>query len=1130
MKVDFSSLMQDHYGRLDPPVLVLMKPHEEIIGVLGQYFGLKMELKFSEPSTATFQYPSHVNGAPTPCYEQLVKDKLIQIDPFGVFVVVSANEQGNGVSEIKEVTLHSRERVLGGKKIVFAEGTYNFWNPAAPATTILGMATQAAPNWKVGYVSPTLIGRYRTFDETDDKVLDFLSAAQENYGCVVVYDSYARTINAYDTEDDVDILPLYLSYDNLVKDKSIKMLEDQFPTKLLVKGADGVDIREVNPVGDNYIYNLDYYIANGDLPDHIKLKWIEWQNLIFTHKEHYTSLVALRNAATTNKLMQQVQLDEMRGELMSEENVLAANLKMLQTLKKGSSSYKAFQSAVKSSENRCEEIEKDIMEQEALIEATESQIKGYDDQITDINETLRFDIFFRDDLAILEDYMRQDTFEDSTFAFFDVDTADNGNYVTEDTSMLTLRSRTIQHDDGTTEEVQMTWTDVECEGDHRISMVTNGEIQIVGNQYILEAAIDSGTYDHYDGQVVFSVRLGAGTLNGSEFSSGNLSCSFKAEYDDDALLSNMNKHSKTTHSYDGSMSLTTYYYTGTVSLEIEAGAFYFTRNVTEYQKFTVQQELYEYATQVHAETASPTYEFEIESGNFIADPNFAAFKNRLQLGCACYLQMDETLQLNPLLVEVHLDYEDLSKFKLVFSNTFRRTSDVTKLSTAIRTISSSSTDFNSQKFSGIENNNATTYVQNLLRDGWAAAMARITSGDESLVTIDKAGIKIDSTDGVDRIYLTNGMIALYDKRKNEVRMAMGHFMNSATGGDFIGVLADVIGGTLLAGSQLIIEGTDASGEVLQFKVDSSGAWLMNGTFIMDYDKGGKSGKIMLHPQYGIAAGTKDLYALSGTAVAPSFINSETGTMIREDDSDMPKNTNFFLDIRDGSAYFKGTIYATDGSFTGDVTAKNFYFKDGNDVRTLLNNKAEFDLSSLKKIDLGGIVIDGTKRNITFNGEGNITFSNDGSITFGTNNDLYDTLSGDIEDVADDIDRLANGKYSGTFISKKMIYSPQIYAGTSSEPGDTYACMTGDSFALRRKNDSEKNSRAELKASDNDVTLYLGVGTTGTTDAGRFIASKWVDGTTNKAKLEFIDIHGRKTGLYFSDSGKVTTKGLYLTFS
>jgi len=131
------------------------------------------------------------------------------------------------------------------------------------------------------------------------------------------------------------------------------------------------------------------------------------------------------------------------------------------------------------------------------------------------------------------------------------------------------------------------------------------------------------------------------------------------------------------------------------------------------------------------------------------------------------------------------------------------------------------------------------------------------------------------------------------------------------------------------GNNLIIENTNDRG-VMQFRVDATGAWLYNATFILQSGNASAfsaravtGGKIILDPDYGIVAGKGNLFTTSGTTVTPSFINSSGN--ITFDSDGMPVNSNFFLDIRDGSAYFRGAVKATSGKIGGFTIADDYLY-------------------------------------------------------------------------------------------------------------------------------------------------------------------------------------------------------------
>ena len=184
---------------------------------------------------------------------------------------------GDGIEETKSVKAYSIEKELEAKKFFLEEGTFNFWNPASPDNTIISRILEIAPTWSVGYISSTLIGRYRTFDQVDDYLLSFIyNTAPEKFRCVFVFDPYLKTISAYDVDEERPTLPIYLDFDNLVQELDVEELTDELVTAASPYGADDLDIRAVNPTGTNWIYDLSYFIANGDIPSDIAEKWEAW--------------------------------------------------------------------------------------------------------------------------------------------------------------------------------------------------------------------------------------------------------------------------------------------------------------------------------------------------------------------------------------------------------------------------------------------------------------------------------------------------------------------------------------------------------------------------------------------------------------------------------------------------------------------------------------------------------------------------------------------------------------------------------------------------------------------------------------------------------------------------------------
>ena len=277
MYLDYTKLKFDADGNPEVPTLLLQTKAGATIGVLSNVSNLKINVKFSEPSEMSFDIAAYNNGERTPYYDDVVGYKVIRTETYGVYIIMSPEVSGDGMEETKSVTAYSIEKGLEAKKFFLEEGTYNFWNPASPDGTIISRILEIAPAWSVGYISPTLVGRYRTFDQVDDYLLSFMyNTIPEKFRGVFVFDSYKKTISVYDVDEERPTLPIYLDFDNLVQELEVKELTDELATAVSPYGADELDIRAVNPTGTNWVYDLSHFIAIGDIPADLAKKWETW--------------------------------------------------------------------------------------------------------------------------------------------------------------------------------------------------------------------------------------------------------------------------------------------------------------------------------------------------------------------------------------------------------------------------------------------------------------------------------------------------------------------------------------------------------------------------------------------------------------------------------------------------------------------------------------------------------------------------------------------------------------------------------------------------------------------------------------------------------------------------------------
>ncbi len=917
MYLDYSKLEFDRNGLPETPQLVLKTLGDKMVGIIPGVYNLKLNIKFSEPSEISFDIPSVIDGEPNPLYDDVTGFKQIFTKCYGIYETMNPSTEADGIMEVKHVQGYSYEKTLETKKFFIEEGTFNFWNPASPTDTVLGRVLEVAIGWSVGYVSPTLIGRYRTFDQYDDYLLSFMySHAPEKYRCVFVFDTYKKTINVYDADEERPTLPIYLDFDNLIESLGVEEKSDELVTAIRPYGADELGIRDVNPIGTNWIYDLSYFIANGDIREPLASKWVSWQTSILNRQQYYRGLTAMRASATARLTAAQAALTDLKGELdtLTAQQSVTIQASAMEITNEG----KAYQQSLLDDINRKIAAKKaEIAAQESAVATINSELdpdnpSSYAAQIQAIVKELSISNYFTEDeyRELSNFFIEQDITED-TFVATDVDTTVSGNSYSLSGEQLYISGSAISG------------IDLTSKFNKRMFTISGGAFSLSGNRNI-SGDIIRGTLDvASNNSYVLSLYAGTLKVGDKTASSGMVTMS-------GTMSGFSNNVRPTTTRYPTDLGEDIYITTdeGTELNFNASGSMYLTASVSEYQRYSVEMELYEYAVGVLDDVATPTYEFSVDSANFLFAQEFAPFRNQLELGKGVYLNVGGRRPITPYIIEFELDFEDRDKFSIVFSNRFKRHDNVNTLKDMIETSYSTSRSFDASKYIYNQTVGQASMVSEFMNNSLDAAKNAILAASNQSVVINGAGIHVGG-DSKYQIRIVDSMIAMSDDNWASSKLAIGHFASPEVG-EYFGVNAEVIGGKLIVGNNLIIENTNDKG-VMQFKVDATGAWLYNATFILQSADASvfstraatPGGKIILDPDYGIVAGNGNLFTTNGTTVTPSFIDSSGGITL--DSDGMPTNANFYLDIRDGSAYFRGNVKATSGKIGGFTIADDYLY-------------------------------------------------------------------------------------------------------------------------------------------------------------------------------------------------------------
>lgn len=1077
MIIDFSKI--DLRKR---PTFILRNLNGDAIGELHNILQPTGSFNYNDMSKVEFEYPSQINGEKTNEYDLLTGMRVIDVQGYGQFVLQNPKEVDDGVIKKKECIAYSLEYELTDKEINLEEGTYCFWNPFAPDSSILGIINQEVPSWTIGTVSNDLIGKYRTFSINGKSIYDWMrSDLQEKYECIFDFDTYNRKINVRSVKDIISTKAVYLSTDNLIKEIEISENTDELITALDVYGADGVNIRSVNPMGTNRIYNLDAYMNSQYFTDDMVTKWNLWKDTFASYQQPYYQLVVAQNMQISRYTTEESALTELNGELKALEATQSTLHQMLAVDNSVSSQLSKINSDISAKKS-------EIEQQERLLKSIQSQIDSYTSQIKDINKRTSFDSFFTvEEMRILNRYFKCGSFSDSSF-------------VATSTNSYAVDTQTIKGISAIFNLFNLTSiTKAPYGNDVTFYIVRGGSIDVNATNAALDAQIVNGTLQaNRDNSFVFSLYLNKGKFNGIEFSSGSISMT-------------------------GTLNTSVSSSSTSLQFKTTSATLYLTQDVTEYQRMSIEWELFRYGFEMLEQMAFPTYTFQTSVANFTVLDDYITFAKEFALGEKVYLKTNMGV-LSPVVLGVNIDFDDLSDFEITFSNTFKSNDPLFVLKDLVKKTNSmgKTLDFSQYNYSNFVNSGAKTQVRDFMTSAINTMKNMIMSGANNELTIDQTGLrcrKYDEASGgysPKQLWLAHNALMFTNDNWNSATIGIGEFVDKNLGSIF-GIVAPAIVGTILAGTSLVIESEKQDGGVAVFKVDAEGASLHNASFNL---YGSTGGRIDLGAIYGIVAGSNKnnlfYYDSKGQPTGVRTANGRSITKISDLTSGDSPNANFWLDMY-GSAYFKGKILATSGEIGGFTIASSYLYSGSGSTRVAINGgvdyyseyafwagatnpasapfwvkkngdmkatKGEFtgtlnapNLKGVMTADASGGWIEGCgirvgrnyganmgynfyvdpNGNVWMQGNlvlknGSITWANLDQSTKNTINEAYNAadaaydLASDAYDYAADAEklakRIANGEFrNGTFINGTEIYSPTIYA-------DEFVVMPRNNYSNR----------------------------------------------------------------------------------
>jgi hypothetical protein len=216
------------------------------------------------------------------------------------------------------------------------------------------------------------------------------------------------------------------------------------------------------------------------------------------------------------------------------------------------------------------------------------------------------------------------------------------------------------------------------------------------------------------------------------------------------------------------------------------------------------QELYDQGINVLDKISQPRFEFTIDSANFVFLREYLSVTTLLTIGSVITIELDETTNATPVLLEIKFNFYQPNEFSLVFGNRYRLDDSAYEFAELIQdTINrGSNIAVDTPLWKDWSTNHQQT-VSDFVAGALDASKNKIVNSTNQTVTIDESGLRGRRTlEGGgfadEQVWIVNNTIAFTDDGWNTVRTALGQIILPDLSTTY-GLVADaIVAGTLYA--------------------------------------------------------------------------------------------------------------------------------------------------------------------------------------------------------------------------------------------------------------------------------------------------------------------------------------------
>jgi len=344
----------DHFLKQELPTMILCTPNRIPVVSLKSSYNIVNTIRYNALSDLEFDFPQSSDGGVTylPAYELLRNKMVVLIKDIGYYIINECPEDSTGMVPVKHITCQSAESSMLYRRVTgFTVNTID--DPGkTDFTSLMDILMQYFPGWTIDTIDPDIITDadgntvYREVAIDNSTLYNTLIEKVEvAYNCVFSFDTFNKTISVtYIPNLDISTnqTGVFISFNNLAKSINITEFSDEMSTALYCYGADGIDIRSVNPIGTEAIYDFSYYKSIDWMAQDLIDAITTWEALLAQNETSYSAFVIQLNEALDELAVLQAELTEYKAVL----DGYLISLKAAKSQKLGSAIYAPIEANV----------------------------------------------------------------------------------------------------------------------------------------------------------------------------------------------------------------------------------------------------------------------------------------------------------------------------------------------------------------------------------------------------------------------------------------------------------------------------------------------------------------------------------------------------------------------------------------------------------------------------------------------------------------------------------------------------------------------------------------------------------------------------------------------------------------